>query len=117
MEWVKIYGLCLERLSHQIKNAKQRKSGAYGWILIESYNTGNIEDIIDILELYDIKVKTQEVLERELQDLAYTVSELVREVLTFAYTGEGHLGLHLYLGEPNDRLHVQIDTDAQCCPK
>src|SRR5271169_2187485 len=52
---IKIYGLCLERLKHHIKNAKNRvKAGTYSspdQLLLESYNAGDLEDIVDILEL------------------------------------------------------------------
>jgi|MudIll2142460700_1097286.scaffolds.fasta_scaffold32158_4 hypothetical protein len=116
MEAAKIYGLCLERIAHQIRIAKQRINGGQqhnGWVLLESYNTGDIEDIIDILELYDIEVRTHEGLKENLEDLAYTVSELMREVLFFDYTEEGHMGLYLSLkGDPGDELHEEIDADA-----
>ena len=116
MEAAKIYGLCLERIAHQIIRAKQRINGGQqhnGQILLESYNTGDIEDIIDILELYDIEVRTNEALKEKLADLAYTVSELMREVLFFDYTEEGHMGLYLSLkGEPSNKLHDRIDADA-----
>jgi hypothetical protein len=116
MEAAKIYGLCLERIRHQILHAKQRTHGGRLHdvpILLESYNTGDIEDIIDILELYDIEERTHEGLEEKLEDLAYTVSELVREVLFFDYTEEGHMGLYLSLPlNPDGELYERIDTDA-----
>jgi len=99
MEGVKIYGLCLERLKHQITNAKKRVEDnadlCRDIFLLECYNTGEIEDIIDILELYDIEDRTHELLREKLEDLAYTVSELLRENLSFDYTSNGHLGLYL----------------------
>ena len=116
MEAVKIYGLCQERIAHQIINAKQRLNGEKqynGQVILESYNTGDIEDIIDILELYDIETRTNEGLKEKLEDLAYTVSELMREVLFFDYTGEGHMGLYLSLKcNPGDELHEGIDVDV-----
>lgn len=116
MEAAKIYGLCLERIRHQIIRVKQRAHGGRLHdvpILLESYNTGDIEDIIDILELYDIEERTHEGLEEKLEDLAYTVSELVREVLFFDYTEEGHMGLYLSLPlNPDGELYERIDTDA-----
>ncbi len=103
MEGVKIYGLCLERLRHQIKNAKERTGGGIAAhqdpFLLECYNTGEPEDIIDILELYDVQDRTREEVNEKRDDLAYTVSELVRETLLFYYTEEGHLGLYLALHE------------------
>ncbi len=101
MEGVKIYGLCLERLRHQIRNARERVEGGMAIhqdrFLLECYNTDEPEDIVDILELYDLKCRTWEEVNEKLDDLAYTVSELVRETLLFGYTEEGHLGLYLAL--------------------
>ncbi len=101
MEGVKIYGLCLERLRYQITNARKRVESEgteyMGRVLLESYNTGDLEEIIDILEIYDVEDRTREIVGEKLEDLAYTVSELVRETITFDYTIEGHLGLYLAL--------------------
>jgi hypothetical protein len=103
MEGVKIYGLCLERLRHQITNARRRgeseERGFQRRILLESYNTGELEEIIDILELYDVEERTEEIVRQKLEDLAYTVSELVRETISFDYTDEGYLGLYIALKE------------------
>ena len=116
MEAAKISGLCLGRIAHQIRIANQRISGGHphnGLILLESYNTGDIEDIIDILELYDIEARTNEGLKEKLEDLAYTVSEFMREVLFFDYTEEGHMGLYLSLkGDFGDESHEVVDVDA-----
>ena len=99
MDGVKIYGLCLERLKHQIGNAKKRTGGtAPGPLLLECYNTGETEDIIDILELYDLEDHSPEQVREKLEDLAYTVSMLIREVLEFGFTEKGHLGLYLLPG-------------------
>jgi hypothetical protein len=111
MDGVKIYGLCLERLKHQIAIAKKRLEGsAYGsrYFLLESYNTGDLEDIVDILELYDLQDKTPELLREKLNDLAYTVSTLMRHTLIFDYTEEGHLGLYLSL----QAVSVEVPDDA-----
>jgi hypothetical protein len=100
MEGTKIYGLCIERLKHQINIAKHRteKEGLQSdRYLLESYNTGELDDIIDILELYDIEDRTFEVVHEKLEELAYTVSVLTRETLAFGYTQNGHLGLYLAL--------------------
>jgi len=116
MEAAKIYGLCLERMTHQIIQAKQK--ACWGWkhnglILLESYNTSDIEDIIDILELYDIEVRTPEGLKKKLADLAYTISELMREVLFFDYTEEGHIGLYLSLSiGDRDESRERMDIDS-----
>ncbi len=98
MDGVKVYGLCLERLKYQIALAKKRQEGSphgSSYFLLESYNTGVLDDIVDILELYDLEDKTPELLREKLDDLAYTVSTLLGHSLVFDYTGEGHLGLYL----------------------
>jgi len=96
---VKIYGLCLERLRHQIKNARNRLAAetcnSPDHVLLESYTTGEIEEIIDILELYDLEERTLDSLKDKLDDLAYTASVLIGADLTFGFTEEGHLGLYL----------------------
>lgn len=96
---VKIYGLCLERLKHQIGNARKRADDKVlsqdDRILLESYQTGDIDEIVDILELYDIGERTTDALREKLDDLAFTVSALTFETLSFGFTGEGHLGLYL----------------------
>jgi len=101
MEGAKIYGLCLERLKYQIKNARQRakKENMPGKknIVLECYNTGGMEDIIDILELYDIEHKTFEAVKEKLDDLAYTVSVLTKETLEFDFSPDGNLCLSLVL--------------------
>jgi hypothetical protein len=106
MEGSKIYGLCLERLKYQIDNARVRFGGALSRqaepVLLESYNTGDREDIIDILELYDIEERTPERLNEKLEELSYSASVLLRETLSFDYTDEGHLGLYLALQTESD---------------
>lgn len=99
----KIYGLCIERLKYQISKAKERTAGGHnGFVLLECYNTGNIDDIIDILELYDIGEKTFDRLWESLGDLAYTVSLLTQETLYFDFTEHWHLGLYLSTGSLSD---------------
>ena len=99
MDDVKIYGLCIERLKFQIGNAKERLNEGAAvsdeHVLLESYNTDDPEDIIDILELYDINERSFEAVREKLDELAYTVSILTRETLTFGITERGHLGLYL----------------------
>lgn len=92
----KIYGLCLERLRYQIKKARE-KGSISGDYLLEGYNTGEIDEIIDILELYDLEERSYHGLMQKLDDLAYTVSLLTQENLFFDFTEEGHLGLYLSL--------------------
>jgi len=108
---LKIYGLCLQRLNHQIGIAKGRVNipvlkGA-DEVLLESYETGAVDEIIDILELYDVEAQTFEAVQEKLDDLACTVSVLTGEKLFFDYTGEGHLGLYLAL---HDRAAVGTGT-------
>lgn len=108
----KIYGLCLERLKYQITNAKKRINGNgkhADTFLLECYNTGDVDDIIDILELYDVKEKTPGEVRDKLEELAYTVSVLTRETLLFDFTDEGHLGLYLSLnGSPIDEEFREV---------
>jgi hypothetical protein len=96
----KIYGLCLYRLKYQIERAIDRAGGGGGQkqLILESYNTSEIDEIVDILEIYDLQERSQGELEAKLEELAYTVSVLTRQSLFFDYTGQGHLGLYLDLG-------------------
>lgn len=98
MEAAKIYGLCLERIRHQIRIAEGRQERG-GKILLESYNSSDIDDIIDILELYDLEERTDQGLREKLDDLAYTISVLTRETLSFGITPEGDIGLYLAVRE------------------
>ncbi|RJQ50133.1 MAG: hypothetical protein C4526_12520 [Nitrospiraceae bacterium] len=110
---VKIYGICLERLKYQIKNARQRlKDNEHVSIeLLESYNTRDMEDIIDILELYDIEERTFDALWNKLEELAYTVSVLTTETLLFDLTEEGHIGLYLMVNAPvAGEVHINLTT-------
>jgi len=103
MDNAKIYGLCISRIKHQIQNARRRCCEgcpiSNNTVLLESYLTGDIEEIIDILELYDVEVHTLQHLMNALEDLAYTLSVLTREPLSFGFTEEGHLGFYLILQE------------------
>lgn len=110
MDDAKIYNVCLMRVKFQITNAKQRLNNTFhsGGIILESYNTGDLEEIIDILELYDLDDRTPEGLSQKLEDLAYTVSVLVREKIVFDYDLKGNLGL--YLEFKGDRATVEINT-------
>ncbi len=106
----KIYNVCLERVDFQITNAIKRLNGnssSTDRIILESYNTGDIEEIVDILEIYDLKARTREGLAEQLEDLAYTVSMLVRNKVAFDYDTNGNLGLYLVLTEGTE------DTNAE----
>jgi hypothetical protein len=108
MDELKIYGMCLGRLRYQIGRAKgnARNCGDHvpARILLESYNTSDIDDLVDILELYDLEGRAWENLEEKLEDLAQTVSALASETLMFDLTEEGHLGLYLLSGEAADAV-------------
>src|SRR5512143_3392844 len=101
IEGVKIYGLCLERLKHQINIAKTRLGRQIPAdtkrIALECYNTGDVDEIIDILELYDIGKETAEAVQEKLEELADTASVLTREKIDFGYNPEGHLCIYLLL--------------------
>ncbi len=94
LESVKIYGLCLERLKHQINIARKKRTSP-GRVVLECYNTGDIDEIIDILELYDIEHRTAEALKEKLDELSYTASLLIRDYVEFDYDSEGNLCLYL----------------------
>lgn len=107
----KIYGLCLERLRHQIKKARENEAITTRNYLLEGYNTADIDDIIDILELYDLEERSYDGLMQKLDDLAYTVSVLTQEKLFFDFTEEGHLGLYLSItniGMPDTTNEVAV---------
>ncbi|MGO9613836.1 MAG: hypothetical protein ACLPX5_12475 [Dissulfurispiraceae bacterium] len=101
MEGLKIYGLCLERLRHQIEIAKygphDNRYHLENWVLLESYQTNAEEEIIDILDLYDIEDRTRAGVNDRLEDLALTVSVFARQTLRFDLTPDGNLGLYLSL--------------------
>src|SRR5512139_984053 len=111
MDELKIYGMCLGRLRYQIGRAKgsarihDRQVPAR--ILLESYNTSDIDDLVDILELYDLEGRDWESLREKLEDLAQTVSALASETVMFDLTDEGHLGLYLLSGEAAEAVHAQ----------
>ncbi len=94
-ENLKLYGICLERLRHQLKGARERTGKeACGRVVLEGYRTGEVEEIIDILELYDLEDRRPETLARKLDDLAKDVSMLVREAVEFGYDDNGELCLY-----------------------
>ncbi len=97
---LKIYGMCLERLQHQIRLAKERAktmNPAPERLVLECYFTRDVEDIIDILELYDLEHKDMETVRQKLQDLADDISLMMRERLEFCFNEDGDLCLYLVL--------------------
>ena len=102
MDEGKIYNICLQRVKFQITNALQRLNNATpppDRFILESYNTGDVEEIIDILEIYDLEDRTSAGLAEKLEDLAYTVSALARRKIAFDYDEKGNLGLYLVTDE------------------
>lgn len=115
MDDAKIYNVCLQRVKFQITNAKQRMNSTFpasGQLELESYNTGDVEEIIDILEIYDLDDRTPEGLSQKLEDLAYTVSVLVREKIFFNYDLRGNLGLYLELKGESMTQEINTATAA-----
>lgn len=114
MDELKIYNVCLQRVKFQISNARQRLNGTEpsdNMVQLESYNTADLDDIIDILELYDLDNHTHEGLREKLDDLAYTVSVLVKEKMAFDYDEKGNLGLFLILDRRTaEALNVQAES-------
>jgi hypothetical protein len=114
MKDAKFYGLCLERLRFQIGNAKKRIAVAdhlCEGLLLECYNTGDPEEIIDILELYDIEDHTLSGVFEKLDDLACTVSLLLREKIGFGLTGNGDLGLY-WAAAPAEEITAPAEPRA-----
>ncbi|MCX7794540.1 MAG: hypothetical protein N2257_09100 [Thermodesulfovibrionales bacterium] len=99
-EGLKIYGMCLERLQHQIKLAKERvktMNPVPEKVVLECYFTKDVEDIIDILELYDIEHKDMDTVKKKLEDLADDLSIMMRERVEFSFNEDGDLCLYLFL--------------------
>lgn len=113
MDDAKIYNVCLMRVKHQIAKAKERLgdySSSEAVIVLESYNTNDPEEIIDILELYDLEDRTPAGLVEKLEDLSYTVSVLVREKVVFDYDEKGNLGLQFIPKERLVEAYNEADT-------
>jgi hypothetical protein len=113
MDEAKIYNVCLQRVKFQITNAKQRLNGAIppgGRIVLESYRTGDTDEIIDILEIYDLEVHTREGLEEKLEDLAYTVSVLVKDKIAFENDEKGNLCLCLMVRQEREEIFSEEGT-------
>jgi|Deesub1362A_J573_1020465.scaffolds.fasta_scaffold18628_1 hypothetical protein len=101
----KLYGLCIERLKHQIKLAEKRLEDSphkyNGRVVLEGYETGDMEEIIDLLELYDIERKDLACLRERLSELAENASLLVRKRIEFDFDDEGMLCLYLRIDTEN----------------
>jgi hypothetical protein len=113
MDNAKIYNVCLQRVKFQIGNAKQRLHNSITHnirMVLESYNTGDIEEIVDILELYDLDDRSRKGLAEKLQDLAYTVSILVKDNISFEYDERGNLGLYLIVKQETGDVLIEEET-------
>ena len=91
----KLYGLCVMRLKHQIALAKERGRMCNGRVALESFCTGEVEEIVDLLELYDLKDISRRALDAMLCELAEDASLFVREPIAFDYDESGELCLYL----------------------
>lgn len=102
-EGLKIYGVCLQRLEYQIKIARSKieRENLHnnGKVMLECYQTGEIDEIIDLLELYDIEDKRPETIREKLEELAENLSLMIRETIDFGFSDEGLLCLYLRLNE------------------
>ena len=98
-EGFKLYGLCLERLKHQIELAKARyreNPHIFNFIVtLECYRTGDVDEIVDILELYNIDSDNMETVMERLEDLARDASLLVRDTVEFGFSDDGFLSIYL----------------------
>ena len=110
----KLYGLCIMRLNHQISRAKEHGRMCGGRAVLESYCTGDVEDIVDLLELYDLAPRTTEALQSKLAELAADASLFVREPLAFDYNAEGELCIYLMAQATTD---VPEDAPAWEMPR
>lgn len=116
-EGVKIYGLCLERLKHQIGRAKERAASPSlvphaSRFILESYCTDDYGELIDILELYDVGEGSAGQVREKLDELAYTVSVLTREAVHFAPDAEGVWGIYVTLRKSDAPLPEQANVAA-----
>ena len=108
VEGVKVYGLCLERLEYQIKNAFKTLEknpslcdSEKGYIL-ESYYTSDMDEIVDLLEIYDVADEEKETIMEKLSEVAYSASLLVGEKLKFDFCSDGDLCIYLIPGGMKD---------------
>lgn len=97
----KLYNLCIERLKHQIARAKAARPDG-GMAVLESYCTADPEEIIDILELYDLEERSMVAVMGKLEELASDASLFVGENIAFAFDASGDLCIYLVLSEQSD---------------
>ena len=103
LENFKLYGVCVERLKHQLANARKRVGDrVVDRVVLEGYQTGDIDEIIDLLEFYDIEEKTPEALQGKLEDLAHDVSLFVKEIIEYGYDDNGNLCMYWRMKKPVD---------------
>lgn len=103
LENFKLYGVCVERLKHQLSLARKRVGDRIvDRVVLEGYQTGDIDEIIDILEFYDIEAKTPAALQSKLEELAHDVSLFIKETIEFGYDDNGNLCLYWRMKKPAD---------------
>lgn len=99
----KIYGLCLERIKHQILIAQNRGEKK---VLLETYCTRDTGEVVDILELYDLTDQTDEGVWEKLSELAFSVSVLLGHTLEFGHGPDGEIGLFVIFSSDADASSV-----------
>ena len=71
-------------------------------VVLEGYQAGDIDEIIDLLEFYDIEEKTPGALQDKLEALAHDVSLFVKEIIEYGYDDNGNLCMYWRMKKPVD---------------
>lgn len=108
----KLYNVCVMRLRHQIEIAHKGGRMSGGRTVLESYCTSDIEEIIDIHELYDIEDRTIEGVMKKLARVAGDASLFVKEKVEFDFSEEGELCLYLVNSVVSEKEDLQTNSDA-----
>ena len=108
----KLYNICVMRLRHQIEIAHKRGQVSGGRIVLESYCTSDVEEIIDIHELYDIEDRTLEGVMKKLARVAGDASLFVKEKVEFDFNTEGELCLYLIHSAASEKDTDQPNSNA-----
>lgn len=101
VEGAKVYGICLGRLEFQVKNALERLKkdpvlyDRQRGFALESYNTDDMDEIVDLLEIYDVPDRKRETIMKKLAEVAYSASLLVGATVEFGFCEAGFLCLYL----------------------
>ena len=99
----KLYGLCIMRLRHQIQRALDSGRMRDGRVELESFCTAETDEIVDLLELYDLEDRTRAGLMEMLGELAADASLFVSGQIEFAFNEESELSLYLLAEEAEAR--------------